>query len=87
MAPRQKQMPGTILEVLADWGSTWMWKSLRLIGDDHWPKEAIAAGTCVLVTDGSYIKEYYSNICSAAFVLECTEERGRIVGSFPEQSV
>ena len=56
-APRQKQMPNTILEVLSDWGSTWMWKSLRLIGDDHWLEEAIAAGTCVAVTDGSYIKE------------------------------
>ena len=86
-APRQKQMPSTILEVLSDWGSTWMWKSLRLIGEDHWLEEAIAAGTCVAVTDGSYIKEYYSNICSAAFVFECTEGRGRIVGSFPEQSV
>ena len=63
-----------------------MWKSLRLIGDDHGLEEAIAAGTCVAVTDGSYIKEYDTNICSAAFVFKCTEGRGGIVGSFPEQS-
>ena len=63
-----------------------MWKSLRLIGDNHWLEDAIAAGTCVAVTDGSYIKEYYANVCSAAFVFECSEGRGRIVGSFPEKS-
>ena len=73
-APKQKQMPHTILEVLAEWGSTWL-------------EESIAACTCLAVTDGSYIKEYYPNICLAAFVFECTEGRGRIVGSFPEQTV
>ena len=80
-------MPETTLEVLEEWGSVWMWKSLRLIGDDHWLEASIAAGTCVAVTDGSYIKEYYPNICSAAFVIKCTEGRGRIFGSFPEQTM
>ena len=79
-------MPETILEVLEEWGCTWMWRSLRLIGDDHWLEDAIEAGTCRAVTDGSYIKELYPNICSAAFILECKEGRGRIVGSFPEQT-
>jgi hypothetical protein len=39
------------------------------------------------VTDGSYIKEAYHSMSSAAFVLECTAGSGRIVGSFPEQSL
>jgi hypothetical protein len=34
--------------------------------------------------DGSYIKEHYPDLCSAAFVLECTQGRGRVVGAFPE---
>jgi hypothetical protein len=38
----------------------------------------------VAVTDGSYIKQLYPNICSAAFILECLKGRGRIVGSFKE---
>jgi hypothetical protein len=84
--PPPKEMPQTILDVLEDWGSTWMWRSLRLIGEDHWLEEAIAAGTCVAVTDGSYIREYFPDLCSAAFILECTEGRGRIIGEFPEQS-
>eukprot|EP00956_Cyclotella_meneghiniana_P008125 scaffold10809_cov23-Cyclotella_meneghiniana.AAC.4 len=38
------------------------------------------------VTDGSYIKEITREACSSGFVLECTAGRGRIIGSFPEQS-
>ena len=63
-----------------------MWKSLRLIGDDNWLEESITAGTCIAVTDGSYIRELYPELCSAAFIIECTEGRGLIVGAFPEQS-
>ena len=44
--PREREMPETILEVLEEWGCTWMWRSLRLIGDDHWLEDAIEAGTC-----------------------------------------
>jgi hypothetical protein len=44
------------------------------------------AGTCIAVTDGSYIREVYPDLCSCEFVLECTEGRGRIFGSFPEHS-
>ena len=85
-APRPTAMPETMLEVLEDWGCLWIWSSLRLVGDDHWLEEAIEAGTCRAVTDGSYIKELYPNICSAAFVFECSEGKGRIIGSFPEQA-
>ena len=81
---KEQTMPTTILEVLEEWGCAWMWKSLRLVGDDNWLEESIEAGTCVAVTDGSYIREWYPNICSAAFTLECSKGRGRIIGSFPE---
>ena len=46
--PRPKEMPTTILEVLWEWGCTWIWKSLRLIGGDHWLENAIEAGTVEL---------------------------------------
>ena len=83
----EPEPPTSFLDVLREWGSTWMWDSLRLIGDDDWLIQSIQAGSCIAVTDGSYIKELHPNLSSAAFVLECTEGRGRIVGSFPEQSV
>lgn len=38
------------------------------------------------VTDGSYIRELHPEICSAAFILECSAGTGRILGSFPELS-
>jgi hypothetical protein len=34
------------------------------------------------ITDGSYMKEVYPLLNSAAFVFECTRGQGRIVGSF-----
>ena len=83
--PRPRTMPTTILGVLEEWGCTWMWNSLRLIGDDHWLEDTIEAGTCVAVIDGSYIRELIPNVCSATFILGCSERRGQMVGSFLEQ--
>ncbi len=50
-------------------------------------EDAIAAGLCLAVTDGSYINKLYPNICSASLILEFKEGRGQIVGFFPEQTV
>ena len=74
------------LEVLEEWGSIWMWLSFHLIGNNHWLEEAIEAEPCVAMTDGLYIREVFPNVYSAAFILECSKFRGRIVGSFPKQS-
>jgi hypothetical protein len=84
--PDPDTMPESFLDVLREWGNTWMWDSLKLIGDDNWLLDAIREGTCVAVTDGSYIREMFPDMCSCAFVLECSKGRGRIFGSFPEQS-
>ena len=50
--PREQIMPTKIKKVLKEWGCTWMWKSLRLVGSDEWIKEAIEGGTLVSVTVG-----------------------------------
>ena len=65
-------------------GCMWMWKSLQLVGSGEWIKDAIEGCTLVDVTDGSYIKERYPHLCSAAFILECSKGSGRVSGSFPE---
>ena len=78
--------PDTILEVLREWGCLWMWESLTLFGDDNWLVESIRTGLLYAVTDGSCIRERFPNLCSAAFILECQEGRGRVVGSFPERA-
>jgi hypothetical protein len=51
-------------------------------GGVKWLDHAIVEGTLVAVMDGSYIRELYPNLCSAAFILECSTSRGRVYGSF-----
>ena len=80
-------MPTCFLDVLIEWVSTWLWDSLRLVGEDNWLEEEIKDRTCLAVTDGSHTKELNTDLCSAAFVLECSKGRGNVFGSFPEQSV
>ena len=79
-------MQQCLKEVLESWQSTWIWKSLRLVGNDGWLKREIERGTLFALTDGSYMRELLPNLCSAAFVLECSKGSGRIVGSFVEAS-
>jgi hypothetical protein len=35
----------------------------------------------------SSIKEKYPDLCSAAFILECSQGRGRVMGKFSEQTI
>jgi hypothetical protein len=53
-------------------------------GGVKWLDHAIVEGTLVVVMDRSYIRELYPNLCSAAFILECSAGRGRVYGSFLE---
>ena len=84
--PPAKSTPECFLELLEEWGCTWMWESIRMEGTDGWLEESIQEGTLRAVTDGSYMREVFPDVCSAAFVLECSKGRGRIMGSFPEHS-
>jgi hypothetical protein len=81
-----EETPTVFWQVLEKWGRTWMWDDLKWEGDDTWIAEAIRGGTCVAVTDGSYMGKVYPEIHSAAFVLECSNRTGRLWGSFPERS-
>jgi hypothetical protein len=63
-----------------------MWDNIQWEGDDNWMADSIKEGMCIAVTDGSYMKELYTDILLAAFVIECYRGRGRIWGSFPEVS-
>ena len=59
-----------------------LWNNLQWVGDNDWLAAAIADGTCIAVTDGSYMKNLYPHIQLAAVVLECTRDRGRLWCSF-----
>ena len=56
-------------------------------GGTEWITHSIGGNSLVAATDGSYNKEHYPDVCSAAFVLECTKGRGRLAGAFAEASV
>jgi hypothetical protein len=63
-----------------------MWENIQWVRYDNWIAEAIGNGSCIAVADGSNMKALYPQIHSAAFVLECSNGRGRLWGSLPEAS-
>ena len=77
----------SFMDVLIGRGCTWMWDSMVIVGKDDWIEKAISNCSCVSVTDGSYMRELYPNVCSTAFIFECTYGTGRLIGSFPETTV
>jgi len=70
-------------EVLLDWEHTLLWEDFCMVGDAGWIADAIRDNTLITVTDGSYMKEIHPHLCSAAYILEYSLGRGRIVGAFP----
>jgi len=78
--------PRDLREVLTSWGFDWIWQELRITGDGSWLSESIESNSCIAVTDGSYMKEIHPTLNSAAFIFECQQGRGRLMGSFVESS-
>jgi len=79
-------LPATFWDVLVGWECTWMWDSLQLVGDMNWIAESISANECIAVTDGSFIREVRTDVCSAAFFFESADKNCKLVGAFPERS-
>jgi hypothetical protein len=74
--PQAMMEPTAFWDVIKSWGNTWIWDNLRITGDTLWIVEAIADNSLVTITDGSYMKELYPNLNSAALVFECTKGWG-----------
>ena len=66
-----------LLEVLQKWGNTWIWEELKVQDGTEWVTQAISNGTHLAVTDGTYKKKWFLDLCSATFILECTQGRGK----------
>ena len=64
--------PWTFMDVLQSLGNTWLWESISMTGGYGWLHEAITDSSHLAVMDGLYIHMLYPNLCSGAFVLECT---------------
>jgi hypothetical protein len=78
MAREAQEPPGstTFVEVLHEWGCSWLWEYMSVEGGTDWIAQAITAGSLVAVTDGFYMWQLYPNLCLAAFVLECSHGSG-----------
>jgi hypothetical protein len=76
--------PTNLWEAIQGWGNTWLWDNLVVSGDVNWIANSIADNSCVAVMDGSYMKEVYPNLNSAAFIFECSKGRGRLKETFVE---
>jgi hypothetical protein len=74
-------------DVVKGWGQTWLWNNLQISGDNTWLAESITDNACMAVTDGSYIKEMYPHMNSAAFIFECSKGQGQLMGSFVEYTL
>jgi hypothetical protein len=86
---REAQEPSgstTFVEVLREWGCSWLWEHMSVEGGTDWIAQAITARSLVAITDGSYMQQIYPNLCLAAFVLECSHGKGRLIGLFKEAS-
>jgi hypothetical protein len=78
--------PRDFWDVIEGWGETWIWNNLKVVGDPGWLEASITDNSCITVMDGSYMKQIFPNICSAAFIFECGKGRGHIIGYFVEHS-
>ena len=89
-------LPDCFVDVLKEWGHTWMWDNLQISGgtgkglnqrflsSHDWIYEAIREGSLMAVSDGSYIRELYPELCSAAMIMECQRTKKRITLSLSE---
>ena len=84
--PPPAAVPSSFWDVLEKWESTWLWENVRMVGDDTWIAAAIVNNSLLAVTDGSYKGKECAHMNSCAFIMECTQGRGKLVGTFPKQS-
>ncbi len=85
-SPPSPAPPSNFWSVIEGWGKTWMWENLTIWGDASWLAEAIADNSLVAVTDGSYMKDVYPHINSAAFIFQCSKGCGCLWDSFVEHT-
>ncbi len=84
--PQETTKPTSFWGVVESWGDTWLWDNLKITSDIGWIADAINDNSLLAVTDGSYMKDLYPIVNSAAFILECTRGQGRLMGSFTEHT-
>ena len=82
----EKQQP-TFWEYLVSHGGAWMWD---LVLDDKedvsWLRDALEAGSVMMVADGSYCRDLDPSLCGTGWAVVCCHSRKQLRGSFFERS-
>ena len=78
----------SFLERLKSWGGAWMWEGLNLNDNEDisWVAESLKNKSIVCVTDGSYMKEFAPDLCSAGWIVLCKQTGQKICGHLVERS-
>ena len=74
----------SFLDVMEEWGCTWIWDDMQLTGGIQWLVEAISENCLMAVTDGSFKRELLTDFCLACVVLEFTPGRGSLIVTLAE---
>ena len=83
---KQDESKKTFVEFLKSWKGEWMWNGLRLTEDPSWVAECLKNKILVCVPDGSYNKQVAPDVCSAGWVMACTQTKRQILGILIERS-
>ena len=76
----------SFVDYLHSWGGSWLWDGLVIPDDPAWIADSMRDGTLLCVTDGSHDGKRARRLCSAGWVLFCTETRRFLSGSLVEWS-
>jgi hypothetical protein len=72
---RQDKEPEEFWEYLKSWGGAWLWEKIYLPFGLDAVVDAIAGGTAILVTDGSYSRKIRSEIDGAGWLIYCRSRK------------
>ena len=84
--PRPLEPRMSLLDTLRSWPNQSLWKYFRCSGGGEWIRRAIMRGSLQFCHDGSYMRKVAPRLCSAAFVLQCTETGHQARGTIVEES-
>ena len=73
----------TLKDILQKWGDMWMWEHNDLEDDGIWLANAITDQSAMIVCDGSFQPDLTKIRGSAAWTIECTTTKKRIMGVIP----
>ena len=74
-------------DIFTEWGETWVWKYFKIEDEGLWLDKALREGTAILICDGSYQPKLSTTSGAAAWTIECTQTKQRIISVLPSTTI